>query len=36
MKHNFILHLFYLSKQIAFTVYMFVIYCHWTKYSFYW
>jgi len=36
LKNNFILHLLYFSRQIALTGYMFVIYCHWPKYSFFW
>ena len=30
----FILHWFFLSSQIALTLYIFVVYCHWLKYSF--
>jgi len=35
---SFILHLFYLSRQVALTVQMFVKYryCHLPKYSFFW
>jgi hypothetical protein len=32
----YILHLFYLSKQIELTGYIYVIYCHCTKYSLFW
>ena len=32
----FILHWVYLSRQIALTGYVFVIYCHWLKYSLFW
>jgi hypothetical protein len=29
---HFIMHLFYVSRQITLTGYIFVIYCHWPKY----
>jgi len=32
----FLLHMFYLSRHVALTEYIFVIYCRWPKYSFFW